>query len=473
MNIWSGGIVLDGQSQLRGLQLIDRSSNWHSDIPRDSMLSLRCFVNPALIPLYARVGPNLELHTYNTEASQWLKAKLLGGVWFEEEDMDTLQTVQCPVSLLVSVDSTIRTKTGSTTTDLIVYGVLSSATSLKRPPTPPVSSSASSDETALRAIRQELRIYAIPISSSFINRTRALPKPQNTSELLGHETLGEFLPDIRSPSPKRKRVATLFESVTQHHKRVRQKGGEGVSQLMAHSQLQSSHQSLRVKRESEEPSLPLLDRIASQRSRSLSVGANLHPSKPSEFRTEPPRPGSNRRHPRELIKKNAPNPSIESSLRKEREPSPALPSSDGRLDLSSAPKDAEDVILENKNTISRTILTCMRLYGFNRSTTRSGSSSKNPNIHDTLPSQTEGKDHRIAAAAAAAAPLATPAPSTDEDEFKAMYHATYRASIFALRKYLKETPVSQGSSKYLPPLLEKGKAMTYIDEFLRLFCEEN
>lgn len=437
------------------------------------MLSLRCFVNPALIPLYARVGPNLELHTYNTEASQWLKAKLLGGVWFEEEDMDTLQTVQCPVSLLVSVDSTIRTKTGSTTTDLIVYGVLSSATSLKRPPTPPVSSSASSDETALRAIRQELRIYAIPISSSFINRTRALPKPQNTSELLGHETLGEFLPDIRSPSPKRKRVATLFESVTQHHKRVRQKGGEGVSQLMAHSQLQSSHQSLRVKRESEEPSLPLLDRIASQRSRSLSVGANLHPSKPSEFRTEPPRPGSNRRHPRELIKKNAPNPSIESSLRKEREPSPALPSSDGRLDLSSAPKDAEDVILENKNTISRTILTCMRLYGFNRSTTRSGSSSKNPNIHDTLPSQTEGKDHRIAAAAAAAAPLATPAPSTDEDEFKAMYHATYRASIFALRKYLKETPVSQGSSKYLPPLLEKGKAMTYIDEFLRLFCEEN
>ncbi|KNG80539.1 hypothetical protein ANOM_010324 [Aspergillus nomiae NRRL 13137] len=472
MNIWSGGIVLDGQSQLRGLQLIDRSSNWHSDITRDSTLSLRCFVNPALIPLYARVGPNLELHTNDAETSQWLKTKLLGGVWLGEEDMDRLQTVQCPVGLLVSVDNMIRTKTGSNTTDILVYGVLSSATSLKRPPTPPVSSSASSDEIALRTIRQELRIYAAPISSSLITRTHALPTPQSTNELLGHETLAEFLPDIRSPSPKRKRVATLFESVTQHHKRVRQKGGAGVSQLMGHSHLQSSHQSqiLRIKRESEEPSLPLLDRIAAQRSRSLSVGANLNPSKPSELRTEHPRPGSNRGHPRELIKRNTPNPFIESSLRKEGEPSPALPSSDGRVELSSAPKDTEDVILENKNTISRTILTCMRLYGFNRSTTRSGSLNKNPNNHDMLPSHAEEKDPRITAAAA---PLATPTPSTDEDEFKAMYHATYRASTFALRKYLKETPVSQGSSKYLPPLLDKGKAMTYIDEFLRLFCEEN
>ncbi|KAE8339298.1 hypothetical protein BDV24DRAFT_152858 [Aspergillus arachidicola] len=472
MNIWSGTIVLDGQSQLRGLQLIDRSSNWHSDIARDSTLSLSCFVNPASIPLYARVGPNLELHTNDAETSQWLKTKLLGGVWLEEEDIDKLQTVQCPVGLLVSVNSTIRTKTGSTTTDIIVYGVLSNATSFKRPPTPPVSSSASSDETSLRAIRQELRIYAAPISSSLITRTHAFPTPQNTSELLGHETLAEFLPDIRSPSPKRKRVATLFESVTQHHKRVRQKGGEGVSQLMAHAQYQPSHQSqtLRIKRESEEPSLPLLDRIVSQRSRSLSVGANLHPIKPSEARTEHPRPGSNRGHPRALIKRNTPNPFIEFSLRKERGPSPALPSSDGRLELSSTPKDAEDVILENKNTISRTILTCMRLYGFNRPTTRSGSSCKNPNNHDTLSSHAEEKDPRIAAAAA---PLATPTPSTDENDFKTMYHATYRASTFALRKYLKETPVSQDNSKYLPPLLEKGKAMTYIDEFLRLFCEEN
>ncbi|KAB8070838.1 hypothetical protein BDV29DRAFT_180182 [Aspergillus leporis] len=472
MNVWSGVIVVDGQSQLQGVQLIDKSSNWHSDISRDSTLNLRCFVNPALIPLYARVGPNLELHTTDTGTSHWLKDRLLGSVWLEEENFDKFQAVQCPVGLLVGVDSTARTKTGSTTTDILVYGVLSSATSFERPPTPPVSSSASYDEPISRVVKQELRIYATPISSSLITRTRELPSPQNIGGLSGNGRLAEFLPDNRSPSPKRKRVATLFESVAQHHKRVRQRGGEAVSQLMAHSHSQPSQQlqNLRIKRESEEHSLPILERIASQRSRSVSIGANLHPGKPSELRTEHSRPSSNRGYPREFIKRNTPNPFPETCLRKEREPSPALPSSDRRFEPSSAPKDADSIILENKNTISRTILTCMRLYGFNRPTTRSGPSSKNPTNHDTVPLHSEEKDPRLTTAAS---PLTTPTPNTDEDEFKTMYHATYRASTFALRKYLKETPLSEDSLKHLPPLLEKGKAMTYIDEFLRLFCEEN
>ncbi|KAB8237807.1 hypothetical protein ETB97_003462 [Aspergillus alliaceus] len=472
MNVWSGAIVLDGQSQLQGLQLIDRSSTWSSDIQKDSTLNLRCFVNPALIPLYARVGPNLELHTTDTQTSQWLKSRLLRGLWLEEEDPDKFQTLQCPVGLLVSIDSMARTKPGSTTTDILVYGVLSSTTSFDCPPTPPVSSSASSDEPASRTIRQSLKIYATPISSSLISRMQALPSPQNASGVVRNGGLAEFLPGIRSPSPKRKRVATLFESVARHHKRVRQKGGEGVSQLMAHSHSQSSQQlhTLQIKRESEEPNPPIVDRIALQSSRSLSSGTNLHHGKPSELRTENSRPSSNRGHPREFIKRNTPNPFIEPSLRKEREASPTLPPSDGKLESSNALKDTEDIIIENKNTISRTILTCMRLYGFNRPTTRSGSSSKNPVNHDVVPSHAEEKDPRIAAAAA---PLATSTSNADEDEFKAMYHATYRASSFALRKYLKEAPMSEGSLKSLPPLLDKARAMTYIDEFLRLFCEEN
>jgi hypothetical protein len=59
----------------------------------------------------------------------------------------------------------------------------------------------------------------------------------------------------------------------------------------------------------------------------------------------------------------------------------------------------------------------------------------------------------------------TPAPPTDDDEFKNMYHATYKAASFALRKYLR----IQGAAT----LLEKEKAMTCIDELLRLFCEDH
>jgi hypothetical protein len=59
----------------------------------------------------------------------------------------------------------------------------------------------------------------------------------------------------------------------------------------------------------------------------------------------------------------------------------------------------------------------------------------------------------------------TPAPATDDDEFKAMYHATYKATAFALRKYLKLPGA--------PVTLEKEKAMTCIDELLKLFCEDH
>jgi hypothetical protein len=65
-----------------------------------------------------------------------------------------------------------------------------------------------------------------------------------------------------------------------------------------------------------------------------------------------------------------------------------------------------------------------------------------------------------------------PLSNTDEDEFKAIYHATYRASTFALRKYLKEPAMTADGSRSIPPALEKAKAMTYIDGFLKLFCEE-
>ncbi|EAW08644.1 uncharacterized protein ACLA_095770 [Aspergillus clavatus NRRL 1] len=457
MDIWTGAIELNRDTQLRGLRLIDRTAQWHSDILKDSTLTLRCFVNPALVPIYARTGPNLELHTADIETAQWLKSKLLGNIWLEEEELENFQTFQCPVGILLSANSSCGTKSGSLTTDLLVYGVLSSAASFERPPTPPGSSSPDPYGHDHHANKQELRIYATPLSTSLINKAQALCSPPETDTLANDARFAELLPDIRSPSPKRKRVATLFETAAQHHKKVRQKGGEAVSQLMANSLSHSSQhlQTLRIKRESEEPGLPLLERIASQRSRSLSVGAGLHSFKPSERRTEQLRPSSQRGYVRESAsRKGTPNPFSEPPSRWE--PTPALPASDDKPETSFTSKDSETIISENKNTIARTILTCMRLYGFNRSS-KPASTSK------------------IVDSASQYVNLATdmgPTSSTDEDEFKAMYHATYRASTFALRKYLKEPPESAECLAGPTPSLDKEKAMTYIDEFLRLFCEE-
>jgi len=131
---------------------------------------------------------------------------------------------------------------------------------------------------------------------------------------------------------------------------------------------------------------------------------------------------------------------------------------------SSPPKNPDTIIAENKNLITRTILTCMRLYGFHRSNTKSSNKAA-AGAGDPDP---EGSN---ATPAPEVLRAETPAPSAsaDDDEFKTMYHVTYKAAAFALRKYLKD-PAVTGCS---PLLLEKGKAMTCIDELLRIFCEDH
>ena len=119
----------------------------------------------------------------------------------------------------------------------------------------------------------------------------------------------------------------------------------------------------------------------------------------------------------------------------------------------------EAVISENKNLITRTILTAMRLYGFHRSNTRA---STKPASGDDL-----GASNATPAPETHRGETPAPGTSADDDEFKNMYHATYKAAAFALRKYLK------GSAIEPPLLLEKNKAMTCIDELLRLFCEDH
>jgi len=490
MDIWSGTIVLDDQSRLQGkfesrarvlkqfinqfpgLQLIDRSASWQSDILKLSSLGFKSFVNPALIPLYARVGPNLELHTSDPETSRWLKHKLLDKIWLEDDDLDHFQSIQCPVGFLVNLHGATRPRaSGPTTTDLLVYGILSTATSYERPPTPPVSSSPETEEAVLGIAHQELRIYASPISASLITRAQALPNREEPGTIAGHEPFAHFLPDINSPSPKRKRVETLFESVAQHHKRVQHKGGEAVSLLMAQNLSQPSQQlqGYRVKRESEEPNLPTLSKIASHRPRSLSISSNLNPNKGLETRAEHSRPSSSRGHARQhSTKRGTPAPGLSTEIPSRRESmlSPALLSSEGKEE--SGLKIAETIISDNKNIITRTILTCMRLYGFNR-TTRPASSNRNLSHNDMASLQNEGKDSHGPGDNTA---LSTFNSCSDEDEFKAMYHATYRASTFALRKYLREPAMSEDGSKLAVPVLEKGKAMAYIDGFLKLFCEE-
>lgn len=429
-----------------------------------------------MIPLYARAGPSLELHAADIESTQWLKSRLLSNIWLEEDAIEKGQSIQCPIGILLHVESSRRgSNVGHPVSDLLVYGILSSATPLERPPTPPVSSSPDIQEQDddNGPMKRELRIYASPLSGSLISKAQALPSPPSSPDnrsLSSDAHFAEFIPDLRSPSPKRKRVATLFEVAAQHHKRVRQKGGEAVSQLMAHANSQSIPplHPIKIKKEPDETGNPVLERISSQRARSLSFGGSLRPFRPTDGRLESQRPSTARSHTRNTISRaNTPNPFLDSaSQRIERSD---VPSSQGNSDPFSAPRDASTIISENKTLITRIILTCMRLYGYHRSNSRS-STVKNHTHTDPESFNTEERDTRTPAPESGLS--MNPAGCSDDDEFKAMYHATYKAASFAFRRYLKEVDPGDGTAGALPPVLEKEKATTSIDSILRLFCED-
>ena len=425
-------------------------------------------MNPALIPLHARSGPNLELHTTNGGALQWLQRKLAGAIWLNEDEEDVCQSIQCPVGLLVSIDSSTirRPGMGTFTSDCLIFGVLSSVSSSASPPTPPRSSPHDTNTQAIDSPvkKYEMRIYAAPLSMSLVEKAQAYPSPPSSSVGDHISTQAEFLPDITSPSPKRKRVATLFEVAAQHHRRVWQRGGEAVSQMMAPSRPFSSSQnirSLRVKCEpDDEPSNnPGHDRSAARRSRSISASTNLHRSSSTrgaraipDLNIDPQKDATLDPKYRRASQHIETLPSLSSSVEHQK--------SSAR---NSPPRDSDTVIAENKNLIIRTVLTCMRLYGFHRSNTRSSTSN--------LGQGGSGDPEAVTRSS-------TPVPeglrtdtlaltintATDDEEFKNLYHATYKAAAFALRKYLKESA---------PPLvLEKSRAMSCIDKLLRTFCED-
>ncbi|PGH02678.1 hypothetical protein AJ79_07557 [Helicocarpus griseus UAMH5409] len=490
MEVWSG-TVAGTAAPSQGFSLIDPLSTGHCDIPKDAKLSLRSFVNPALVPYYARTGPALECHISESELAEWWKARLLCSICWDDDadELDESQPVQqCPTGLLLAVETRAAPNgCRNNVTDILIYGVLS-LHSLKpnRPPTPPPSSSPSfrdldpGNGNIISAPERELRIYAVTLCSALIEKAESLPSRPLSPEPASlndtdHEPFAEFLPELRSPSPKRKRMANLFEAATEYHKKVRRKGGEAVAQLMSgsssSSQFSSNPSFTRIKKE---PDLNTIDAPGNtHRPRTLSISRITRvPKQPS------PAPAAHTRAvnagPRPLSvssRRSTPAP----PLKEQQQQEPQLSSS--QKSMSSA--SPSEIIATNKALLTRTILTCMRLYGYHRNS-RTGATSqlkRTPTVPDpdidspvipTVTMESQSRPHSRPSTATTVSAVAA-VPETDEDEdFKAMYHATYRAASFALRRYLKDAPGAGGD---FVPVLERGKATDLVDNVLKLFCE--
>lgn len=446
-------------------------------------MSVHSFVDLASIPLYARAGPSLEVHCADAETTRWLQGRLLNRLWLEDvlEDEAKLSLIQCPLALLVNVDAP-RTAVlyggSSNVSDLLIYGVLSMIfpAAARPPPSPPdFSSLAAQDESALRTT-VELRIYAAPLSGSYVQRVQSLPSPPSSppedtaAQIDGPQNDTHFFPDLRSPSPRRKRTLSIFEGAVQHHHQVRKRGGEAVSQLMAgprSSSQSQSHHTITIKREPEDHS----DRLG-LRSRSVSIGSasmrgrisDGHMRQKSESQPQSSFTNHQLHRPTKQRESLVPDRPRSKSV----VPSPLSPTQPFQPS-GSPPQDAAAVLSQNKALITRTILTCMRLYGYHRKsnhhTTRDtpalkqdpeGSHDEKNHHHHHHIADTHEPDHQ------------PPSSVGDEDEYRAMYHATYKAANFALRKYLKND-----LSTVPPPVLTRETATNVVDGILKLFCEEH
>lgn len=452
-------------------------------IPKGSTLSVHSFVDLASIPLYARAGPSLEVHCADVETTRWLKSRFLNSLWLEDvlEDEAKLPLIQCPLALLVNVDApktTVLYGGSSNVSDLLIYGVLSTIfPAAARPPSPPDSSSAAAAQNQPSSrTTVELRIYAAPLSGSYVQRVQSLPSPPSSpSDDAVAQTYGQndahFFPDLRSPSPRRKRTLSIFEGAAQHHRQVRKRGGEAVSQLMAgprSSSQSQSHHTITIKREPEDDSdrLGFRSRSASMGPASMrgrlgdgQMGQKSESQQQSSFMSQLHRSAKQResvapdRARSKSVVPGTPLPShVPSGDTQETEPA------------GSPPRDAATILSQNKALITRTILTCMRLYGYHRksshhSTRETPALKQDPDgPHDETDIQiTDAQEHNH-----------QPSSVGNEDEFRAMYHATYKAANFALRKYLKNDP-----STILPPVLTRETATNVVDGILKLFCEEH
>ncbi|WEW61971.1 hypothetical protein PRK78_007471 [Emydomyces testavorans] len=459
MEVWSGTITTSSSTRcLDGIRLIDPSSTNRCDISK-AKLSIDSLVDPTLIPLFALTGPVLEVHISSATTGEWITDKLLRSIRPDSTDdadeEESCTTKQCPAGILLALEhSHSNVNVLRRITDILIYGIISSCGST----TPPKHGSSSSPA-------KELRIYAAPICSGLIAKAHSLPSPQLTpSDSTRRDSTeppeyAEFLFDPFAPSPKRKRVETLFEAADEYHKRVQRKGMIAVSEYIeknreASPALQFPY--LKVKKEHQNHTAAngsLSSNAGKQRAGSIG-SRNSSLSRQLSTVSRP-------------LSKNIPN--------RKPTPSPLIPKNEV-FKTSAGGLSAEDIISTNKALLTRTILTCLRLYGYNRNThTARTKSEASTSVTDSTTVSSSIIDS-----------LSLAAEAEEEDEFKAMYHATYRASMFALRVYLNlKSPVLATRSGAGPsstksveespasvPVLNKERATDVVDSLLKLFCGE-
>ena len=388
------------------------------------------------IPLYLAAGPCLEVSSDNEATTRWLSEGLLC-----QENVDghntvsdpwwTYETGQSEYGILVSVgyEETEPRRTNNLT-ELLLYAA--SKRDVSELPTPLSSSSPAPPEepyrTLLHGDHLDVKVYALPLCSTifdYVDKTRLAGSAQEDLTI-PREAI--FLPGDSDSShlrqeaqQKRPSISSLFEDAKQKRRKLKGRGGESISKAMAEiDRPLTKHGFPSSFDQGQSENTPMLQtrKIVKQSlSRSSSMTSVANP--------ELPRPAS---------RSGALTNGKRSSLH--------------RVESAISPRDSpmlcdddSDYTQKNKAALTKVVMAGMRLHGFQQKK-RLGKSSVMEDRPNTATS------------------IGDATPFDAEDEFKLLYHQTFKAAMFAFRRQFNAQAISQGIMRDI------------VDRILGLFCSD-
>ncbi|KAJ4343647.1 hypothetical protein N0V95_006621 [Ascochyta clinopodiicola] len=442
-DVWRGDIVLpDGQS-VRDVGFSSQHVTSSPGIPAASLRYLAT-VDTARIPLYLAAGPSYDVWTSSDVSEAWFESLLLSqpapapsttppnnGTTHE---WWTLARAQSPIGILVQVESQAEGVHKPGVTEILLYGTIAATPAVQGLPTPPSSQDVPNKRPGLLP---ELRVHALPLSSDLLHNHAAAsipPRPSPSPTLNTADPPDEveahflsLLPNtpIAPNSPKRKR--DLFEEATLAKRNARVKGGEGVAAAAAARTTE-------------------LQRPYAHR-KSISFDAKVSPlpdSRPPSAQSALPRPSS-----RQLSR----SPSITSDIRplsrkgKDAVETQGRRSNLSRVDTVSIQPDEPTTESRNKEALTKVVMAAMRMHGLQqRKRAKSRRTSMAPGPDESQPPADEF----------------TAEDMIKDEEFKLIYHQTYKGAALALRKHMAEKPLHT----------QPDRMRDLVEQFLTLFLTD-
>lgn len=458
MEVWAGTITFgdsseDVEGQTEHIQPIvvpnkypdvhfaNQQSYSQSSIAPDMKLRFLSLVDVATVPLHLAAGPSLNVWTHSESTERWFSECLLDDWDLEHETaMETkeawwLRSVpQSDCGILLKVEE----ETGSAAykmTEILIYAAVCKELEPSGVlPTPPGSSSLGADpdlsiDRSVEVTRY-IKIYALPLSSgtcAHANGGEFLEALASHSKINDSEArfLPKNAPTISVPNGKRQKISSVFEDATHQRKRLLGHGGDRVSRAMAEinsfipsrdilksSALEDVNQSLST---SQMKGISHKD----ARRENLSRSSSATSLRSAESSRPPSRRGALMRGKRSSLHR------VESIL-STCEASHVL--------------TANTVEQQNKSALTRIVMTGMRMYGIQQ---------KKKSVNLQIEAEIEHASNRESGH-----------QPEEEDEYKLIYHQTFKAASFTFRAHIAQEIINQEAMRDI------------VDRLLSLFCND-